>query len=93
MSSNTIESGILHFADNIIDDIGFGGGLQPMVGVREGSVQIPNSLKTTGIICESVELGGFSPTEPYHFQQTPNPYIWNGNAQGGNVKLLIKITD
>ena len=93
MSSRTIESGILHFANNIINDISFGGGLQPMVGIREGSVQISNSLKTTGIICESVELGGFSPTEPYQFQQTPNPYIWNGNAQGGNVKLLIKITD
>ena len=93
MSSRTIENGILHFANNIINNISFGGGLQPMVGIREGSVQISNSLKTTGIICESVELGGFSPTEPYQFQQTPNPYIWNGNAQGGNVKLLIKITD
>ena len=76
-STDTITNITVSFNSGAFDIVA-AGSLTPVGGQLNGSSVIPNGLKSTGLVCDSITLSPNSsmPTL-YQFSQNPNPYTWN----------------
>ena len=76
-STDTISNITVSFNSGAFDIVA-AGSLTPVGGQINGSSVMPNGLKSTGLVCDSITLSPNSsmPTL-YQFSQNPNPYTWN----------------
>lgn len=89
-STDTITSITLHFNSNF--DIDILGSIAPAGGMLQGTVLLPASLTSTGLVCASIELSPntSSPTI-FQFSQTPNPFVWDNTS--GSAVLTVTLWD
>lgn len=90
-STDAITHITLHFNNNFDIDI-LGSGISPAGGRQQGTVNLPASLTSTGLVLESVEL---SPNTSlpilFQTQQTPSPFVWSDTA--GSAVLTVTLWD
>lgn len=67
-----------------------GGGLPTNGGWRSGTIQIPESDKTTQLTISSIDI---SPSSTFNYTANPSPYVWNTNGQSGSREFIITLTD
>ena len=67
-----------------------GGGLPTNGGWRSGTIQIPESDKTTQLTISSIDI---APSSSFNYNANPSPYVWNTNGQDGSREFTITLTD
>lgn len=89
-STDTITSITLHFNGNF--DIDILGSIAPVGGTLQGTVNLPASLTSTGLVLASVELSpNTSLPRLFQTQQTPSPFVWNDST--GSDVLVVTLWD
>lgn len=90
-STDTITHITMHFNDNYDIDV-VGSGIAPAGGRQQGTVLLPYSLKSTGLVLASVELSPNTsmPTQ-FQTQQTPSPFVWDDSS--GSAVLTVTLWD
>ena len=90
-STDAITHITLHFNGNYDIDI-LGSGISPAGGRHQGTVNLPASLTSTGLVLESVELSpNTSLPRLFQTQQTPSPFVWSDTS--GSAVLTVTLWD
>jgi len=90
-STDAITHITLHFNNNFDIDI-LGSGISPAGGRQQGTVNLPASLTSTGLVCASIDLSpNTSLPLRFQFSQTPSPFVWDDTA--GSAVLTVTLWD
>lgn len=88
-----IESIHTYFNDDISIFISSGGSVPLNGGVREGTSNISDTLSDVELVCQRIEISPDGGYPDLDFEQSPNPYKWSTNGQGGYNPMIITIKD
>ena len=88
-----IESIHTYFNDDISIFISSGGSVPLNGGVREGTSNISDTLSDVELVCQRIEISPDGGYPDLDFEQSPSPYKWSTNGQGGYNPMIITIKD